>query len=279
MVHLHQRALRGAAASLLALCAWAAPASASPIVLGSCLCSLSSDAEVFETLVPPVHAEDPKGPTPFSTGPSFLQSNAATEHELQAQGRAQVDVTLTGSVLAASGGSSLSLDRPANVPDGSSASAGGSVTARWTFDVLVDSLFTLVGLVDTSTITSGSAVNSGAGNVMSLVRLDVLGAALFSALTDDEAFSVSGVMPAGRYRLSAETNVSASTRFAGSASAESSFDFRLELTPLAVPEPSAAWLVVLAAALMGRAGGRSRSSHAQASARPIRIFCTSDVPS
>ena len=44
------RALHRPAALLLTLCAWAAPAAATPIDLGSCFCSLSSDAEVFEAL-------------------------------------------------------------------------------------------------------------------------------------------------------------------------------------------------------------------------------------
>ncbi len=75
------------------------------------------------------------------------------------------------------------------MPDGSFANASGSVTARWTFDVVVD----------TSAATRGSVVVSLVGNVMSLLRLDVPGA-LFTASTDDEAFSISEVMPAGRHR-------------------------------------------------------------------------------
>lgn len=252
----HPLSVRGHAAFLLALCSVAMPAAATPLNVTSCFCSLSSDAEVVETLVSPVQVTDPKGPTSFTTGASFLQSNAATEHDLLAQGRAEADVTIGSNLLAANGWASMSLDRPANVPDFSSADASASVTARWTFDVLVDSLFTLVGLLDTTTTSTGIVQLMTANNIMQLVRLDAP-ALLFSALTDDEAFSVNGVLPAGRYRLSAESKVNGLTRFAGSASAEARYEFSLQLAPLTVPEPTALWLVVLAATLLGTVGTRA----------------------
>jgi hypothetical protein len=149
----------------------------------------------------------------------------------------------------ASGGANGSLTLSAN---SGSASATGNSLFELVFTLDGPATYSLTGDVDTLAIVTGGAAIPTLSNNVSLEDV-VSSTILFQTLTEDEAFTLSGSLPVGTYRLVASANASANQQ--GSASVartvfgESTFSFQFTVadqngTPL--PEPSGLFLFALA---------------------------------
>jgi hypothetical protein len=112
-------------------------------------------------------------------------------------------------------------------------------------DVL--SSYTLAGSIDTQAIVTGGAGLPSLSNEVILEDVDNA-LILFESLTDDELFSISGLLNPGNYRLRASAgivaNQSSSLTASRTVEGTSSFDLDLQLTPRGVPEPGTAVLVL-----------------------------------
>lgn len=179
-----------------------------------------------------------------------------------AQGAASQSSSIGSNVVVALGTASLSLTVPSSGA-GASAAAGGDSFFELSFMVDVLSSFALSGAVDTQAIVSGGASLPTLGNVISLEDLDQA-LILFTTLTDDQTFSVSGWLnPGTTYRLRASASIDANQASSNTqdrtVSGLTSFDLDLQLVPQAVPEPATVFLVAGGAALLlvGRRRGRS----------------------
>lgn len=174
-----------------------------------------------------------------------------------AQGAASQSSSIGSNGVVAEGTASLLLTVPSSGA-GASAAAGGDSSFELTFIVDVLSSFSLSGAVDTQAIVSGGATLPTLDNAVWLEDLDQA-FVLFTTLTDDQTFSVSGWLNPGttyRLRASASTgaNQASSNTLDRTVSGLTSFDLDLQLVPQAVPEPATAFLVAGGAAvvLVGR---------------------------
>jgi hypothetical protein len=167
-----------------------------------------------------------------------------------AQGVANQSSSIGANAVAAEGEASLALTLPSSGA-GSSAAAGGDTFFELLFMVDVVSSFVLSGSVDTQAIVTGGAGLPALVNTVILE--DVSNASvLFAALTDDEAFSVSGLLNPGiSYRLRASAGFDANQQSSNAqdrtVSGISSFALDLQLTPETVndvPEPGALFLLL-----------------------------------
>ncbi len=133
-----------------------------------------------------------------------------------------------------------------------SASAEGLSYFQYEFTVTSAKTFSLWGTVDSESIVSGGASVPDIAN--ELVFEDVSNnLVLFSTLTDDEAFSVSGVLAPWTYRVTASSEITGSqvpsATLSRTVSGAGSFDFRFRAQN--VPEPATGSAVMLLGALGG----------------------------
>lgn len=151
---------------------------------------------------------------------------------------------------------------------GSSASATGNSFFELLFMVDVLSSYALDGSVVTQTIVAGGADLPSLSNEVILENVDNA-VILFEALTNDETFSISGLLSPGNYRLLASAGIDAnqlsSLTDVRIVAGISSFDLDLQLTPQGVPEPGTVFLM-----LGGLAGLALRSRR--------KIFTKTKVP-
>lgn len=130
---------------------------------------------------------------------------------------------------------------------GSSASATGNSFFELLFMVDVLSSYALDGSVVTQTIVAGGADLPSLSNEVILEDVDNA-VILFEALTNDETFSISGLLSPGNYRLLASAGIDAN-QLSGLTDVRivagiSSFDLDLQLTPQGVPEPGTVLLML-----------------------------------
>jgi hypothetical protein len=168
-----------------------------------------------------------------------------------AQGIARQKSSILPGSISASGEASGALTLTASV--GSSASAEGESLLDLTFTVGVPSSYTLAGFLNTQAIVTGGASIPTLENDLLFENLDN-STVLFQSLTDDESFSLVGILSPGKYRLTASASVEAeqlsSPNFDQTVYGLSSFEFSLQLKPSTVPD-SGGGLVGLAAIALG----------------------------
>lgn len=199
------------------------------------------------------------GPATGSFGDSASAVAAPSAVAASAAGSADQTSDLGSSQISGRGSAGIALTLP--VTTGSlSASADGTSSFVVTFSVDVLSSYTLAGNVDTLAIVTGGASLPTLANMVLFESISG-GTTIFETLTDDEVFSLSGVLQPGDYRLTASSHVEAlqpAGSSARSVSGSSSFDFTFEVTPAdTVPEPSVPAL--LAAAAVAAAFARRRT--------------------
>lgn len=212
--------------------------------------------------------------SPFngSIAPSASALLATSGQSAGATGTAtQVSTLGTGAVSAASTvQAQLGLTAGAN----GAAAANPTSVFEFVFDIIETSNYALTGSVDTQAVLIGGADLPTALNDLLFENITT-STTLFQALTNDEAFSLSGILNPGRYRLSASASVDASqvsnAANAMSVNATSAYSFTLDVTTSPVPEPASLALVLMALALMGMASVRT-------GARPLARFRESVAP-
>jgi hypothetical protein len=204
---------------------------------------------------------------PFVATVDPLAVTAAEGQVAIAQGVSQQDSTLGASSIAAEGEVSVAMTLTAGA--NGSASADAASLFEFLFTVSSVSNFLLAGNVNTSAIVTGGAAIPLLLNDVTFEDVDD-SVVLFQTLTNDEAFSISGLLQPGSYRISASAQVAGDGASADSnartINAVSSYGFTLDLTDVQVPEPAAPALLLLglagiaftrsARALRPRSGGR-----------------------
>lgn len=193
---------------------------------------------------------------PFNAAVSPLSVAVAGSDVAIGQGSAGQQSTLGPNVVSVSGGANVSLTiLPAG---GASASGRGESLFDFEFSLAEQHHFSLLGSVDTLAILTGGASVPALANSVRLLDVDNA-LVLFETLTDDENFSVAGLLDAGRYRLLASASAEG-TEVAGQGSrtvnALSAFDFSLTVQP--VPEPAAAGAAIVLMTLGAQAAMRRR---------------------
>lgn len=154
--------------------------------------------------------------------------------------------------IAGSGEASVSLTL---LPGpGASAEASGQSLFDVVFTITKLSNFILSGSLDTQAIVTGGATIPALSNDFLFEDVDN-SLTLFDSLTQDEAFSLSGVLAPGTYRLYAVAEVdatqAASLTTARTVSGISSFDFDFRIATVLIPEPGT---LGTAAAVLGLCG-------------------------
>ena len=192
-----------------------------------------------------------------SIAPSAVALSAASGQSASATGSA--------SQVSSLGTSSVSADSTAQALLGLTAGENGSAAANpssvfeFVFDIAEASSYALTGSVNTQAIVTGGAGIPSLLNDL-LFENVTTSTTLFQTLTNDESFSISGLLDPGRYRLSASATVDASqasvSANARTVTGISSYAFTLDVTSTSVPEPASLALVLTALALIGI--GRTR---------------------
>jgi hypothetical protein len=192
-----------------------------------------------------------------------------------AQAIASQSSSIGANTVLAQGEASLSLTLPSS---GAGASAAGDADSFFELLFMVDVLssFVLNGSVDTQAIVTGGASLPALSNLVILEDLDNA-SILFSTLTDDEAFSLSGVLNAGTaYRLRSSAGIDGNQQTSNTQDRTvfglTSFDLDLQLTPRTVPEPGTFFLLLggLAASAFVRRRRMATPAARRAPARPAR---------
>jgi len=214
----------------------------------------SVEAEAFADL--PIPVVEPEVDSDFDSANDFSPFLAEVQSEAAdffapplalrlGQGTAKQDSKIGPIVISAKGEASVQLTLiPGSISGGSSraeAESGFDVT----FSVDVPSLYFLTGLLDTQAITVGGAAVPNLNNDLSFWDLDG-STLLFRSLTDDESFSVSGLLEPGHYRILANAGVSANQASAinqtRSVTGLSSFELRLLVTNVPESNSVLAWI-------------------------------------
>ncbi|MBL9139885.1 MAG: hypothetical protein JNK85_28700 [Verrucomicrobiales bacterium] len=138
------------------------------------------------------------------------------------------------------------------------AGISGEASGQSLFDVVFTitklSNFTLTGSLDTQSITTGGAALPTLSNSFLFEDVDN-SLTLFQALTDDEAFGISGTLPPGTYRISAgadaDASQAASLTLSRTVNGISAFDFDFRIATVQIPE---AGTMGAAAAILGLCG-------------------------
>lgn len=193
---------------------------------------------------------------PSGTGlVSISSSSVATSQDGSPLGSA----TGTGSQQAAVGATQVSVSGSADTTLLLGAATGGGVSARANssyqldFSLGVASSYQLTGFVDTQAVAAGGAGIPVLANRVTLVDLGAA-STLFDTLTNDEAFSISGLLGPGTYRLVGFADIDASAGYGSverSQTGNSSYGFTFTAQPNAAPEPSSLLLVFAAAGWLG----------------------------
>lgn len=144
-----------------------------------------------------------------------------------------------------------------------SAGADGLSYFQYEFSIATPKTYTLWGSVDSEAITTGGGLIPQIAN--ELIFEDVSNnVVLFSTLTDDEAFSVNGVLAPGTYRVTASSELSGlqlpSATLTRTVSGMGTFDFRFRAQN--VPESGTG----AAGMLLGALGGLSLMARRRRSA-------------
>lgn len=189
-----------------------------------------------------------------SSAASGSQDSSIGPSQIEATGEASVNANLT----------------PGTVQNFGQAGFNGRSFFDLSFELTEASSYSLTGSVNVQAIVSGGAnIPGNLGNSVLFENLDT-STVLFEALTDDEVFSISGLLSPGNYRLRANAAVSGTQDSSESATrallAGSSFDLTLTVRAEPVPEPATLMLVLTALALLA-ASRRRAPSAARFSAR------------
>lgn len=190
------------------------------------------------------------GPFNGSVSPNALAQSATSGRLAVGDGLASQVSSFSSSTVSADGKAQAKLGLSSG--ENGAAAASHSSIFEFVFDLIEASIVTLTGTVDTVAVTSGGAGIPSMTNEF-LFENVTTSTTLLKTLSDDEAFSLSGLLDPGRYRLSAFATVDASESSivanARSVDATSSYSFNLSATTNAVPEPASFLLVLTALAL------------------------------
>jgi len=195
---------------------------------------------------------------PFAATVDPLAVTVAEVQVAISQGVARQDSSLGAASVSASGEASAALTLTA----GGNGSASADAASLFEFLFFVDSAssFLLTGSLDTQAIVTGGAAIPLLLNDLLFEDVDN-SVVLFQALTNDESFSVNGLLQPGSYRLSASARIAAdqasSLVAARTVSGLSSYEFVLDVVPVPVPEPAVPALLLLSLAGLGIAGSLS----------------------
>jgi|GEM_PF-2071370 len=202
------------------------------------------DFSLFNAVVDPLAVAVGGGQVAIAQGVASQISSLNLKSVL-AQGTTSVGLTLTP-------------------PTGGAATASANSVFQYEFTLTVPSNYWLTGLVDTvAVVTGGAALPIFSNNVL----FEDLGQAsiLFDSATFDEAFSLSGVLDPGTYRLSASASVMGSQLSDATTSRTvtgiSSFEFDFKTKNLPESNTTAASIV------LGALGGISWLRRRRASTR------------
>lgn len=187
-----------------------------------------------------------------SIAPGAIAQSAASGQTAGSTGAATQTSSLGSGSVSADGTvqAKLGLTAGANA----SAAADASSVFEFVFDITAASTYTLTGSLNTQAILSGGADLPSLLNDFAFENITT-STTLFQALTNDEAFSLSGLLNPGRYRLSASATADASQASilanARNVDATSSYSFILDVGSSQVPEPESLLLALTALTMMG----------------------------
>lgn len=194
-----------------------------------------------------------------SIAPDALVQLAASGQTASATGTASQVSSLGSNSVTSSGSARAQLGLTPGT--NGSAEASASSVFEFVFDIAATSDFALTGTLDTQALLAGGADLPTIVNDLLFENLTTA-TTLFQALSDDEAFAVSGLLLPGTYRLTASASVNGtqtSTFTSGrSVDAKSTYAFTLDVVTVAVPEPGSLGLALSALAMM--AGGHKRAA-------------------
>jgi hypothetical protein len=252
-----RRALAGAAAVALA-----APASGA-IVPGTSTRLIQVSADIGSGTL--TDSASPAGPGLFDAVKQVEASQIDPPQKL-ARGTARQTSEFDATVISASGEAqtTLALDATTLAPNQVAATARSSFVLEFALDVL--SIYTLIGTVDNSAVVQGGASLPTLANGVLFEALDT-STTLFETLTDDEAFSLSGTLGPGSYRITAFADSQAlqmSGALFRSVTGNNTFNLVFEATPVGVPVSEPAVPSLLVAAALAAALSRRRACSAPA---------------